>query len=90
MSSRPDALLTVYDPETGKTVDSVALIVRPIVSDDMTVAVFALELSWGGVEVMSEWVGKEITLEVSPSAVTRDRMTAEILEVAHRNQVPVG
>lgn len=87
--SRPDAQLIVFGEE-GDTIAYVPMTVRPIVADDSDVVVLAVELQQGGVIVEPSWVGKEITLEISPSAVTRDRLTAEIIELAHRFGVPVG
>jgi len=87
--SRPDARLVVFD-EWGQTVAEIGMIVRPCVADDTEAVVLAVELAQGGVIVEPEWVGKEIVLELSPSAVTRDRLTAEIIEVARRFEVPVG
>jgi len=87
--SRPDARLVVFGAD-GETVAEVSMIVRPVVADDEGAVVLAVELQQGGVMVEPEWVGKEITLEISPSAVTRDRLTAEIIAVAQRFEVPVG
>lgn len=87
--SRPDALLVVFGGD-GETIAEVPMNVRPIVADDERAVVLAVELQQSGVIVEPEWVGKEITLEISPSAVTRDRLTAEIIEVARRFEVPVG
>lgn len=87
--SRPDARLIVFD-EDGQTVAEIAMIVRPVVADDSAAVVLAVELQQGGVIVEPEWVGKEITLELSPSAVTRDRLTSEIISLAHRFGVTVG
>ncbi len=87
--SRPDARLVVFG-EGGETIAEIPMIVRPVVADDEGAVVLAVELQRGGVIVEPEWVGNEITLEISPSAVTRDRLTAEIIAVAHRFEVPVG
>lgn len=88
--NRPDALLVIYDQETGDVVNTVVLTMRPILADTEDAVVLALELPFGGVTVQPEWVGKEIVLEVSPSAATQDRMTAEIVQAARRFEVPVG
>ncbi len=87
--SRPDALLVVFD-ENGATVSEVPMSIRPIVADDGAAVVLAVEEKQGGVVVKPEWVGMEITLEVSAQAVTRDRLTAEIIETARQFEVPVG
>lgn len=88
---RPDARLIVFDKD-GQTVADIPMVVRPIVSDDERAVVLSIEMPQpqGGVIVEPDWVGKEITLEVSPAAVTRDRLTAEIIEAARRFEVSVG
>lgn len=86
---KSDARFIVFD-EDGSTVAEIPMNVRAVLSDEGDAVAISVELQQGGVIVQPEWVGMEVTLELSPKAVTQDRMTTEILAVARQYEVPVG
>lgn len=86
------ARLVVWNPATGDEVASVELRVKPVISgDDADAQIFVgLDPVEGAPFIPERWVGMDYTIEVSPKAVTSDRLTAEIVDLARRMGVQVG
>jgi len=86
-----DARLIVWNEDTGRSVAEVDLYARPVVGDDVDRVVLALESAvYRSVHILPEWAGLELSIEVSPSAVTGEQIMQDIAAVATRMKVPVG
>jgi len=87
-----DARLVVWNPATGNEVGSIDLRVKPVISGDDQHAqiLVGLDPVEGAPFIPERWVGMDYTIEVSPKAVTSDRLTAEIVDLARRMGVQVG
>lgn len=87
-----DARLVVWNPSTGNEVGSIELRVKPVISGDEphTQVLVGLDPVEGSPFIREEWLGMDYTIEVSPKAVTSDRLTSEIVDLARRMGVQVG
>lgn len=86
-----DARLIVWDADTGRSVTEIDLYARPVVGDAVDRVVIGLETPHlGSVTILPEWAGMEMSIEVSPSAVTTERIMQDIAAVATLMKVPVG
>lgn len=88
------ARLVVWEPTTGEVIEGIDLPIQAIVEAEGGAegVVLAIDRDEYGQDltIRPEWVGKNIYMIVSPSFVTSDRMTAEIVSVAKDMGVPVA
>ncbi len=89
--SSPASLL-IWHPKSGQVIADVECGVTAVVSDDDQQVVYELVPQDGGLDftIPSEWAGMNLTVEVSPRAVTSDPLTRAVADVAKRMGVPVG
>jgi len=85
-----DARLVIWDRSSGEEVDSVELRVKPVISGDDDRVFLALDPTEGSSSIPERWAGMAFSVEVSPRAVTSDRLTSEIVDLARRMGAQVG
>lgn len=86
-----DARFVVWDPRNSEEVATVDLTLRPVVSDSEDAVLIGIEQAPADdVVIRPEWAGMKLAIQVSPSAVRADPLTAEIVRLASEMKVPVG
>ena len=85
-----DARLVVWNPTNGREVASVELRVKPVVVEESERVLLSLDPVEGSPYIPERWVGMDFAIEVSPKAVTTDRLTNAIVDLARQMGVQVG